>query len=228
MEVAGKNPFVILSIPSIPLAWRRHQTGHCRRSSAGLRGRSGSVPRLRPRDEEAVDLRRHDEVVLVEDLDLLRAQREGRVAPAEADVRMVTLRLRKIAHMLHEAQRLAEVPEAEGALDAVSIVDKLPIQGLRVEALRLVARERRNAAAAGRAGLLGKIGGHEILPTSVQCVVASSSSRIGQSGLSLPWQRSASSEIAFRIAVNSAIFLSSSPTCSSARRLTSLLARLRS
>jgi hypothetical protein len=37
-----------------------------------------------------IDLCRHDEIVLVETLDLLGAQRHSRIAPAEANVGMVT------------------------------------------------------------------------------------------------------------------------------------------
>src|SRR5262249_36124745 len=39
------------------------------------------------------DLGSHDEIVLVKSFDLLRAQRDSRVAPAEIDVRMMALRL---------------------------------------------------------------------------------------------------------------------------------------
>ena len=44
-----------------------------------------------------IDLCRHDEIVLVETLDLLGAQRHSPIAPAEANVGMVTFRLRKLA-----------------------------------------------------------------------------------------------------------------------------------
>src|SRR5258708_13200070 len=47
--------------------------------------RSSGCSRTRPIGH-AVDLARHDEIVLVQSLDLLRAQRNGRVTPAEADV----------------------------------------------------------------------------------------------------------------------------------------------
>ena len=36
--------------------------------------------------EDSVDLGRHDEIVLVQSLDLLSAQGDGRVTPAETDV----------------------------------------------------------------------------------------------------------------------------------------------
>jgi hypothetical protein len=46
---------------------------------------------------EAVELGGHDEVVLVQALDLLGPQRDRRVAPAEADVGVVPLRLGQFA-----------------------------------------------------------------------------------------------------------------------------------
>ena len=55
-----------------------------------------------------------------------------------------------------------------------------------------------------------------------------SSSRIGHSGRSSPWQRSARWRMASRIERSSAIFASTRATCSSANRFTSALARSRS
>jgi hypothetical protein len=50
--------------------------------------RSGGIPRT----EDPINLARHDKIVLVQSLDLLGAQRDGRVTPAEADVGMMDLR----------------------------------------------------------------------------------------------------------------------------------------
>ena len=44
--------------------------------------------------EDSVDLGRHDEIVLVQSLDLLSAQGDGRVTPAEIDVGVVQSRNR--------------------------------------------------------------------------------------------------------------------------------------
>ena len=72
--------------------------------------------------EHAIDLARHDEIVLVQSLDLLRAQRHGRVAPAEAGVGMMSFRLGKLADPLHEGERFAKIAESKRALDAVGII----------------------------------------------------------------------------------------------------------
>src|SRR4051812_12266992 len=49
---------------------------------------------------QAVELRRHDEVVLVQTFDLLSPQRDRGVAPAEGDVGMMALGLGKLARPL--------------------------------------------------------------------------------------------------------------------------------
>jgi len=54
------------------------------------------------RPGEPIDFRRHDEVVLVETLDLVSAQRHAGYAPAEADIRMVAFGLGELAHLLHK------------------------------------------------------------------------------------------------------------------------------
>src|SRR5580704_10984732 len=69
-----------------------------------------------------IDLCRHDEIVLVETLDLLGAQRHSPIAPAEANVGMATFRLRKLANLLNESERLPEVPETKGLFDPVRII----------------------------------------------------------------------------------------------------------
>ena len=51
---------------------------------------------------EPIDFRSHDEVVLVETLDLLGAQRHRRIAPAEADIGMVAFGLRELANLLYK------------------------------------------------------------------------------------------------------------------------------
>ena len=47
-----------------------------------------------------IELGGYDEVVLVQAFDLLGLQRHGRVAPAEADIRMMALRLGQIGNTL--------------------------------------------------------------------------------------------------------------------------------
>src|SRR5581483_1203684 len=75
---------------------------------------------------QPIDLGGHDEVVLVQALDLLRLQGHRRVAPTEADVRVMSLRLGKLADLLHECESLAEVPELEGSFDSAGHVRPLP------------------------------------------------------------------------------------------------------
>src|SRR5207253_7687355 len=102
--------------------------------------------------EHAVDLARHDEVVLVQSLDLLGAERDGRVTPAEADIGVMAFGLGKLADALHEGERLPEIAESKRALDAVGVIAQLPIRSLLLETQRFVARKRRNTVAARRTG----------------------------------------------------------------------------
>src|SRR5262249_42331400 len=106
--------------------------------------------------EDATDLGSHDEIVLVKSFDLLRAQRDSRVAPAEIDVRMMALRLGKFADAVHEVQRLAKIAKSEASLDAMGIVEKLPLRSLGVEPFRFLSRQWRDATPAGGAGFLDK------------------------------------------------------------------------
>ena len=56
--------------------------------------------RGRPRAiEHSVDLARHDEIILVQSLDLLGAQGDGRVTPAEADVGVMAFGLGELTNM---------------------------------------------------------------------------------------------------------------------------------
>ena len=50
------------------------------------------VPRRRSASEYAVDLGCHDEVVLMQALDLLGQRQDRRIAPTEADIRMMAFR----------------------------------------------------------------------------------------------------------------------------------------
>jgi hypothetical protein len=69
--------------------------------------------------EHAVDLARHDEIVLVQSLDLLGAQGDGRVTPAEADVGVMAFGLGKLTDFPKNAERFPEIVESNGPLDAV-------------------------------------------------------------------------------------------------------------
>src|SRR5262249_13404143 len=103
---------------------------------------------------------RHDEVVLVQSLDLLSAQGDGRITPAEADIGVMAFGLGELADALHEGERLPEIAESKRALDAVGVIAQLPIRSLLLEMERFIARQRRDAAATRRAGFFGKGLGH--------------------------------------------------------------------
>src|SRR6266481_1142432 len=110
--------------------------------------------------EHSVDLARHDEIVLVQSLDLLRAQRNGRVTPAEADVGVMSFGFGKLADSLHEGERFPEIAKSKRALNAVGFIAQLPIRSLTLETQGFITRQRRDAAATRRAGFLREGLGH--------------------------------------------------------------------
>src|SRR3569623_1418166 len=65
----------------------------------------------------AVALRRHDVVVFVQAFYLVRVERDGAVAPAEADVGVMPLRLGDLADAIDEGEGLGEILEFVCALD---------------------------------------------------------------------------------------------------------------
>jgi hypothetical protein len=83
--------------------------------------------------EYAVNLGGHDEVVLMQPLDLLGLQRDRRVAPTEADIRMMAFRFREFTNLLNKGQRLPEIAKPEAPLDAVSFPRQFPVWGLCVK-----------------------------------------------------------------------------------------------
>src|SRR5207237_8757893 len=87
--------------------------GWPRRGASEGRGEEGSAGR---RGGDAVELRRHDEIVFVQPFDLLRAPRDRRIAPAAADVRLMAFRLAHRGGAFDDGQRLAESLEVVGAL----------------------------------------------------------------------------------------------------------------
>src|SRR6478609_10850603 len=113
-----------------------------------------------------IDLCRHDEIVLVETLDLLGAQRHSPIAPAEANVGMVTFRLRKLANLLDEYERLPEVPETKGLFDPARIIHERPFRSLWEEFFGFRSCQRRDAAAARGASFLDERFRHGVLRQS--------------------------------------------------------------
>jgi hypothetical protein len=113
-------------------------------------------------DGEPVDLRRHDEIVFVQPLDLLRPQRNRRIAPPERDVRVMTLLLGEAADPVDEAQRCREVRELEGPRDPRRVVDEILVRRLTMQGFGFLARQRRNSAAA-RGAPFGKRSFHDAI-----------------------------------------------------------------
>ena len=73
-------------------------------------------------------------------LDLLGLERDRRIAPTEADVWMMAFSFREFTNLLNKGKRLAEIAKPEAPLDAVSFLRQLPVRGLCVKELSLLAR----------------------------------------------------------------------------------------
>src|SRR3981189_2772458 len=112
------------------------------RSEQPLRGQDPTSRRGRA-SEYAVNLGGHDEVVLMQSLDLLGLQRDRRVAPAEADIWMMAFSFRELTNLLNKGQRLPEIVKPEAPLDAVDFLWQLPVWGLCMKDLGLLACEWR-------------------------------------------------------------------------------------
>jgi hypothetical protein len=73
----------------------------------------------------------------MQSLDLLGLQRDRRIAPTEADIRMMAFGFRELANLLDKGQRLPEIAKLEAPLDAVSFFSRVsggipPRQGVQV------------------------------------------------------------------------------------------------
>src|SRR5580658_8654691 len=110
--------------------------------------------------EYAVNFGGHDEVVLMQPLDLLGLQRDRRVAPTEADIRMMAFSFREFTNLLNKGKRLPEIAKPKAPLDAVSFLRQLPVWGLRMKELSLLAREWRYSPATGSTSFASKYFGH--------------------------------------------------------------------
>src|SRR5215467_9840571 len=130
---------------------------------------SGQDPTLRRgrASEYAVNLGGHDEVVLMQSFDLLGLQRDRRVAPTEADIRMMAFSFREFTNLLNKGKRLPEIAKPEASLDAVSFLQQLPVRSLRMKELGLLAREWRYSPATGSTGSASKSLGHVACPSRV-------------------------------------------------------------
>jgi hypothetical protein len=92
----------------------------------------------------------------MQSLDLLGLQRNRRIAPAEADIRMMAFSFRELTNLLNKGQRLPEIAKPEAPLDAVDFLWQLPVWGLCMKDLGLLACEWRYSPAAGSADLLAR------------------------------------------------------------------------
>jgi hypothetical protein len=64
--------------------------------------------------EQPINLARHDEVVLMQSFDLLGAQRDSSITPAEADVRVMAFCLGKLTDILNKAECFPKIVDAVG------------------------------------------------------------------------------------------------------------------
>jgi hypothetical protein len=96
----------------------------------------------------------------MQSLDLLGLQRDRRIAPTEADIRMMAFSFREFANLLNKGKCLPEIAKPKAPLDAVSFLLQLPVWSLCVQALSLLAREWRYSPATGSAGFASKSFGH--------------------------------------------------------------------
>src|SRR5215510_13041780 len=110
--------------------------------------------------EYPIDLARHDKIVFLQPFDLLRAERDCRVTPAEADIGVMAFGFSQVAYVSNKAKCLLKIAEAKGPLDAVAVIEQIPIRSLRLKPLRFLLRERRDAAATRGAFLFGGSFGH--------------------------------------------------------------------
>src|SRR3984893_12924339 len=101
----------------------------------------------------------------MQSLDLLCLQRDRRIAPTEADIRMMAFGFREFTNLLNKGKRLAEIAKPEAPLDAVSFLRQLPVWGLCVKELSLLAREWRYSPATGSTGFASKSFGHVACPS---------------------------------------------------------------
>src|SRR5215469_3722257 len=95
---------------------------------------------------DAVELRCHDEVVLVQSLDLFGLQRNLRVTPAKSDVWVMTFGFGERRCPLDKLESLAKVSEPVGTLDPSGVIENRPVWRLCPVGCGLFFGQRRYAA----------------------------------------------------------------------------------
>jgi hypothetical protein len=78
---------------------------------------------------------------------------------------MMAFSFREFTNLLNEGKRLAEIAKPEAPLDAVRFLRQLPVRGLCMKELSLLARECRYSPATGSTGLTSKSFGHVACPS---------------------------------------------------------------
>jgi hypothetical protein len=101
---------------------------------------------------ELVDLGCQDEIALRQAVDFVRPARNVHFSPSKEDVRVVALRLRKLANAVHEREGLAKVGKLKGFRD-VMFFDNVPTVNLLFEGGKILAFQWRNTSSAWNACL---------------------------------------------------------------------------
>ena len=70
---------------------------------------------------------------------------------------MMAFSFREFTNLLNKGKRLPEIAKPEAPLDAVSFLRQLPVGGLYVKELSLLAREWRYSPATGSTGFASKL-----------------------------------------------------------------------
>ena len=78
---------------------------------------------------------------------------------------MMAFSFREFTNLLNKGERLPEIAKPEAPLDAVSFLQQLPVRGLRMKELSLLAREWRYSPATGSTGFASKSLGHVACPS---------------------------------------------------------------
>ena len=72
--------------------------------------------------EYAINFGGHDEIVLMQSLDLLGLRRDRGIAPTEADIWVMAFGFGEFTNFLDKGTRLPEIAKLEAALDAASFL----------------------------------------------------------------------------------------------------------
>jgi hypothetical protein len=93
-------------------------------SCLGIRGRQ-EYPARHPvaLGRIAIELCRHDEVVLMQSLDLLGLQRDRRVTPTKSDLGMMSLAFGECGYTFDKAEGFPEILETIGSLDSFRFIE---------------------------------------------------------------------------------------------------------